>query len=395
MKHYVRGRIKTNSRTNLLLKLNRINVDIRNIKYEKDYIYFDILSSDIKKIKKYLISYKFEVIDELGIYKLKKELRVNMLFIVSVVFACVVFLILSNIIVKVNIIHQNKDLRELINEDLKEYGVTPMSFKKSYDAYEEIISKIKNKHKDRIEWLEIDVDGMVVNIRVEERILNEEKEEKGYCHVVANTSGIITHILTAKGVALVGVNDFVKKGDILISGEVKLNEEVKNDVCASGRVYAEVWYNVKTSLPLNYTLKEKTGKMRYNIMVKNDMGEYVILKSRVKDKEVKNKYLVKLFGYQVYLQKEYEVIQSNKRYTEEEALNKAISLVHEKLAVKETQTPKIIKEKVLQKSVNNDTLDIEMFVAVEEQIGVVEPYTKEMDCDTSDRTDNDNNNSVS
>ena len=130
-------------------------------------------------------------------------------------------------------------------------------------------------------------------------------------------------------------------------------------------------------------------------MVKNDMGEYVILKSRVKDNEVKNKYLVKLFGYQVYLQKEYEVIQSNKRYTEEEALNKAISLVHEKLAVKETQTPKIIKEKVLQKSVNNDTLDIEMFVAVEEQIGVVEPYTKEMDSDTSDRTDNDDNNSVS
>ena len=55
---------------------------------------------------------------------------------------------------------------------------------------------------------------MVINIRVEERILNEEKEESGICHVVASTSGVITHVLTKRGVALVGVNDFVKKGDI-------------------------------------------------------------------------------------------------------------------------------------------------------------------------------------
>ncbi len=395
MRHYVRGRIKTNSKTNILLKLNKINVDIKNILYEKDYLYFDILSNDIKKIKKYLISYKFEVIDELGIYKLRKELRKNMLFIVSVVFACIIFLVLSNVTVKVNVVHQDKDLRELIYEDLKEYGVIPMSFKKSYDEYEEIINKIKDKHKDRIEWLEIDVDGMVVNIRVEERIINEEKEEKGLCHIVANTSGVITHVLTERGVAIVGVNDFAQKGDILISGEVKLNDEVKNDVCAKGEVYAEVWYNVKVSLPLDYVSEEKTGKMRYNLMVKDSNQEYVILKSRVKDKEIENKYLFQLLGYQFYLQKEYEVIKTNKRYSIDVGVQKVKDLVEEKLSVKEAQTPKIIKEKVLKKSVNNDTLDIEMFVAVEEQIGVTKPYTKEMDSDTSDRTDNGNNNTVS
>ncbi len=394
MKHYVRVRIKTDKKSNILLKLNKISVDIKNIKYEKDYIYFDILNKDIKRVKKYLVSYKLDIIDEIGIYKLKRELRKNMLFIVSVIFAVVVFMILSNVIIKVNIIHQDKDLRELINEDLKEYGVTPMRFKKSYDEYEEIITKIKEKHKDVIEWIEIDVDGMIINVRVEERILNKEKEESGFCHVVASNSGIITHVYTERGVAQVGVNDFVKKGDILISGEVKLYEEVKNDVCAKGEVYAEVWYNVKTSLPMEYELEEKTGKMRYNLMVKKDK-EYVIFKSRVKEHQVKNKFLGKIFGYEFYMQKEYEVIKKNKRYTLDEAINKAISLVHEKLLVKESQTPKIIKEKVLKKSVNNDTLDIEIFIAVEEQIGVVEPYTKEMDSDTSDRTNNYNNNPVS
>ena len=53
MKHYVRVRIKTDKKSNILLKLNKISVDIKNIKYEKDYIYFDILNKDIKRVKKY------------------------------------------------------------------------------------------------------------------------------------------------------------------------------------------------------------------------------------------------------------------------------------------------------------------------------------------------------
>lgn len=41
-------------------------------------------------------------------------------------------------------------------------------------------------------------------------------------------------------------------------------------------------------------------------------------------------------------------------------------------------------EKYLKKNVNNDNLDIEMFVAVKEQIGIVEYYNVEMDSGTND-----------
>ena len=82
MKHYLKIRIITSKKTNTLLKLNKINVDTRNIIYEKDSLVLEILSSDLKRVKKYLISYKIEIIDETGIYKIKKELRKNMLFIV-------------------------------------------------------------------------------------------------------------------------------------------------------------------------------------------------------------------------------------------------------------------------------------------------------------------------
>ena len=43
MKHYLKIRIITSKKTNTLLKLNKINVDTRNIIYEKDSLVLEIL----------------------------------------------------------------------------------------------------------------------------------------------------------------------------------------------------------------------------------------------------------------------------------------------------------------------------------------------------------------
>ena len=236
MKHYVLVRIKTLKKTSLLLKLNRLNVDIKDIIYEKDGLKFKIDKQDLKKIKKYLMSYEVELLDETGVYKLKKELKKNNLIITGIIFAVIIFFILSNLIVKINIIHEDSTLRELIRESLKEAGVTPLSFKKSYDEYEAIIENIKEEYKDQIEWLEIDIEGMVINVRVEERIIKEYVEDDSTCHIVASKSGIIKSITTKRGVSEVSINDYVSKGDILINGNIKLNEEIKESVCANGSV---------------------------------------------------------------------------------------------------------------------------------------------------------------
>ena len=103
MKRYLLVRIKTTKKTNCLLKLNRLNVDIKEIQYESEYLKFQILEQDLKKVKKYLVSYEIEIIDETGIYKLKKELKKNNLIIIGIIFASIVFLILSNVIVKINV----------------------------------------------------------------------------------------------------------------------------------------------------------------------------------------------------------------------------------------------------------------------------------------------------
>ena len=375
MKHYILVRIKTPKKTSLLLKLNRLNVDIKEIHYEKEYLKFMILDKDLKRVKKYLVSFKVEVIDETGIYKLKSELKKNNLIIIGIIFASVIFLILSNLIVSVNVIHEDSTLRELIMESLKENGVTKLSFKKSYDEYERIIENIKEEYQDRIEWLEIDVEGMVINVRVEERIINDYEKDYSTCHIVASKSGIIKSIATTKGVAEVSINDYVAKGDILINGSIKLNDEVKANVCASGSVYAEVWYNVSASMPMVEEIRNDTGKMRYNLMMKKGSDETVLLKSRIKgEKRVENVYLFKIFGFEFYLQKEYEVKIEEIEYKEEEATQKLTELVREKLDLKLDNFESIIEEKVLQKDIKNNNIYIDMFLAVREQIGVKEYF---------------------
>ncbi len=388
MKHYILIRIKTTSKTSLLLKLNKLNVEINNIIYEKNYLKCQILAKDLKRLKKYLISYEVEIIDETGFYKIKKELKRNSLIITSIIFATIIFLILSNIIVKINIIHENSYLRDLIKNALEEKGVTRLGFKKSYDEYEKIITSIKEEYKDLIEWLEIDVEGMIINVRVEERIINDYTKDYNTCHIIANKSGIIKSITTKIGVTEVSVNDYVNKGDILINGSIKLNDEVKANVCASGSVYAEVWYNIKASIPLLEEKSYDTGKMRFNIMVKKGANETIILKSRINTtKRVENIYLFKIFGYEFYLQKEYEIKSKTYTYTESEGTSKAIKLIREKLALKLDNFESVLEEKVLQKEVKNNNIYIDMFVAVKEQIGVKE-YFKESRSDTNDESNN-------
>ena len=384
MKHYLLVRIKTPKKTRLLLKLNNLNVEIKEIGNERDYLKFQIFESDLKKVRKYLVSFEVEVLDETGIYKLKQELKKNNLIITGIIFAVIIFLLLTNIIVEVNVIHEDSTLRELISESLKEKGVTPLSFKKSYDEYEKIIESIKEEYPDRIEWLEIDVEGMIIHVRVEERIVNQVEKDYSTCHIVANKSGIIRSITTQRGVTEISINEYVKKGDILINGSIKLNEEIKENVCASGSVYAEVWYQVNANIPMSEEKTVDTGKMRYNFMVKKGSTETILLKSRVgEEKRVENVYLFSIFGFEFYLQKEYEVEIEEYTYSLEEAEEKAVSLINEKLELKLDNFESIIEEKVLQKSVKDNKLYIDMFVAVNEQIGVKQ-YFSESRSDTND-----------
>lgn len=349
-------------------KLQYLRISVLEIRYENKYIYLKIESKYLEKLNKYLISYKFKVVKELGIYNILNKIKKNYIYIISIIIGIILFIILSNMVFKINIIHENKEIREIIKEELDEYGIKVLSFKKSYKKLDKIRQKILDKYPDKLDWMEFEVDGLIINVRIEERIITDTTKEDKVCDLIAAKSGIINDILVENGEVLVNINDYVKEGDTLVTGIIKYNEEEKRLTCASGEVYATTWYTVDVKIPFSYNEYIETGKKKYNIIWENNDNMHLLLRKRFTDYNSYLKNIFKIFDFNLYLETEKETKKITKTYTEEEALEVGINKAIENIKIKLSDKDEIIDKKVLKKVVNNSTMDIEVFIIVKELI---------------------------
>ena len=349
-------------------KVQYLNINILDIKYENNYVYLKIDNKYLEKLNKYLVSYKFRVVNVTGIYKVIELLKKNYIFVICLFIGVILFLVFSNMIVKINIIHENKEIREIIANELDEYGIKVLSFKKNYDELDEIRQEILDKYPDKLDWMEFDVDGQVINVRVEERIITDTSKSDKVCDLVATKSGVINDLLVSEGEVKVNINDYVREGDTLVSGVITYNEEDKRYTCASGRVYATTWYTASVSIPLEYYEYEETGNKKYNIVWEVDDNKKSILKNRFTNFNSSLKNIFHIFDFNLYLETQNETEKIVKTYTEEEAINVGINKAISSIEITLGEFDEIIDKKVLKKYVNNSTMDMEVFIIVKELI---------------------------
>ena len=340
---------KCNDYYKFIKKLQYLNLSIMDIKYINKIVYLKIEEEDLEKLEKYLVSYKFKKIKDLGIYNLIDKLKLNKIFLICLIFGIILFIICSNLVVKINIIHENKEIREIIADELNEYGIKVLSLKKSYKELDKIRQEILDKYPDKLDWMEFDVDGMIVNVRVEERIITDTTKKDKVCDLVATKSGIINDILVSEGDILVNINDYVREGDTLVSGIITYNEENKRYTCANGRVFATVWYTANVSIPFEYSEYIETGEKKYNFVWENAGNKKRILKDRFTSYNSSYKNLLSIFDFKFYVETQKETKKIIKTYTEEEALEEGINKAIESIEVKLGEFDEIIDQKVLKK----------------------------------------------
>lgn len=353
-------------------KIKYVNIKILEIKYEQGYIYLKINSRYLDKLNKYLISYKFNVVKEIGIFDILNKIKRNYIFCICLFIGVILFFIMSNMVVKINIIHENKEIREIIKDELDEYGIKVLSFKKSYKKLDKIRQEILDKYPEKLDWMEFDVDGMIINVRIEERIITDTSKDDKVCNLVAAKSGIINDIKVEQGEVLVNINDYVNEGDILVTGVINYNEEMKRTTCASGEIYATTWYTIDVKIPFEYSEYVETGKKKYNIVWENNQNKHQILRERFTSYNSYLKNILKIFDFNLYVETEMETEKITKTYTEIEALEVGINKAIENVKIKLGEKDEIIDKKVLKKVVNNSTMDIEVFVIVKELISTQE-----------------------
>ena len=98
-----------------------------------------------------------------------------------------------------------------------------------------IVKDIRKEYDDII-WVSASIRGTRLIIQVKENedslpVVNKTEEEKeqeakeNATDIVADQDCVITDIVPRKGIAMVKEGDQVKKGDILISGQVPVNDD--------------------------------------------------------------------------------------------------------------------------------------------------------------------------
>lgn len=364
--------VKGNNIERFIKRLKSNNIDLLNIMYiSKNEVNIKIYKNDYDKLVSLKTIYEVNIIDYFGIIKFKNNLLNNKFIIISILLSFMFLYIITNMIFSVDIITNDSKMKAILKEELKELGIKKYNFKKGYNDIQEIKKELLNLHKSEVEWIEIENIGTKYIVRYEPRILNQEKEETDLRNIIAKKDAVITDMDISSGQIIKGVKSYVKKGDVIVSGYITLNDNIIDTVSSKGIVYGETWYKVTITYPYKYYESYETGNKK-NVFVIRFLNKEIELfnfnkyKTKATEDEIiiKNSILPILFIKQT--QKETNVIDENN--TEEELIEKAISYSKIKLEEKLSEGEYIKDYKILSKTKSQNSITLNIFFSIIEDI---------------------------
>ena len=369
----------------ILSKIFKLDINILNIKYYDNRVLLKVSYDDYKKIKTIKTTYEINIIKTSGKKKFYDDFLKYKTTIISFIISVFFVILLSNFVFFIDIETSNNNLKNIIKKELDNNGITLFSIKKSFSSLNNIKTNIRNNHKDNIEWIEIENDGVVTKVRVIERIKRDITSDNEYKDIVAEKDGFIRKIYSNKGQLLKNIDDYVRKGEVIISGNIFRNDEVIDKVHASGKVYAEVWYVVKVNGDIKYQTLEE-DKWYFKLTLKTNGKEFDIFKIR---KDVDSTKINKLFNnkfFSLYFENEKVYNKKEASYSDNEL--KKILEVKAKKSILDTleKDEYITYQKTLKKTKENGKMYIEVFFKVYEDIAK-EENIKEIEDETIEKED--------
>ena len=360
-----------NNKERIIKRLKNNNINILNLKYINDGIIVEIYKKDYEKLLSIKTIYEVEVINYNGLYNIKNRILNNKFIIISILICFIFIYILSNIIFSVEIITNDNDMKLKLEEELKNNNITKYKFKKNYNEIQKVKDNILNKYRNEIEWLEIETIGTKYIVKFEPRIKKELNKENNYRHIIASKDAIIKDMYIDSGQIVKSKNTYVKKGDIVVSGYIYLNNNIKDTVSSKGTIYGECWYNVEVTYPYNYYEEKETGNHKNVLVIKLFDKEIELFNFKeYKNKRSINKTLFKnnILPIELIYQKQREIEVIKENNSEKETIEKAIEYSKKSIENKLEKDEYISDYKILNKESFSDSVKINIFFSVIENI---------------------------
>lgn len=356
----------------LLLRLNKQKVNLLKVlKKDEDIILIIINYIDLDTVLKWKHLYNIEVKHYLGWLHIKQIIYKNRFIIFFIIIFLSILYFLSNLIFNITIITNDEQMKEMLLKELSNYNISKYHLKKSYDELAKIKEQIKQKYNNKIEWIEIESVGTKYIIRYEPRIVLEEKPKTENRNIIAKKNAIILKIDSSKGQIIRNINDYVKKGDIIISGNIALNNNIKDTISAEGTVYGEVWYELSVDYPFGYFEQTKTGKKKtvYSVKFFNKRVDLFNLKKfhdKIETEQILLHHDFLPIKFSRYNQE--EVNTTSAIHTVEEASFQAVLKAQNKLLEQLNDDEFIMNYRILSSTVTETGVELKIFFSVCENI---------------------------
>ena len=258
-------------------------------------------------------------------YKKRKILAFGILFFVAALYT------LSSFVWTIEVEGNERIAKEDILTACENIGMSAGKLKWNMHT-DEVTQKLLETFPD-ISWVSVSIKGTNALVKIVEAIPQPEMIDKiTPSDLIAKKDSVIQSITTEAGTPIVQSGDVVKKGALLISGEVIITageeaEVGREYIHARGTILGKVWYNLEESVPLQYTEKMYTGeeKKDKSIMIGNTILNVIQpnMEDSTYDKEKTsvNQFAIGDFKLPVaYIQETYKVYETiQKQRTEEQA----------------------------------------------------------------------------
>ena len=142
------------------------------------------------------------------------------------------------------------------------------------------MSAIENRvliESDEISWISVNIIGTVAEVEIREIEVEEEREQYLASNIVAARDGQIELFEDVRGNIILNIGDYVRKGELIVSGLYDSQTQGIRYTDAKGRVLARTERDISVSIPLKYEKKRYTGRVfteKYLIFFEKEIKIY-------------------------------------------------------------------------------------------------------------------------
>lgn len=363
-------------------KLIREKVRIWNVKRQsEELITFQMFIKDVSYLREAAQYHRVKVrfIKKAGFPFYIKRMRKNTGFFIGASIALIMILLLSNMIWNIQIKGASPEVEYKINNQLKHLGVKKGNLQFLIDDPETLQRKLSRMNED-ITWIGVELKGTTYHFQVVEKEQPEEQEKQGPQHIIAKKEAVIVDYFIEKGQPVISVHDFVKPGQLLVSGIIG-KEDKPEFVSAKGEILGKTWYNTKVEVQLKNEFELLTGKEMKKTGIK--IGNFSIPIWGLKKEQYKQKKIesdetyLKFFKWTLpiaFVKTTIREVETHeKTYTDIEAEKLAFSIAKKDLVKSIPKDAQIVGEKVLHQKVENGKLKLLISYDVIENIAKAVP----------------------